>query len=185
MYLAVQFTLSVSGQFRGQKKLGPFENTERCRLSLLTNSALVYEPKCVERGDGGGGGCGVSANEYSFAHGAQINFFEDLTPYLTYGKISGKQNGRLCVLPASKITSRTFRISSTILLKDFFLYKVMFLMCLLLFYYIIIYNRPYKTAEHFTFRYKIPNVRTYLQYLLKFIWEKGTMSKRWTSFYVL
>ncbi len=29
----------------------------------------------------GGGGCGVSANEYSSAHGAQINF-GDLTPYL-------------------------------------------------------------------------------------------------------
>jgi hypothetical protein len=29
-------------------------------LSWLTNSALVYEPKC-----GGGRGCGVSANEYS------------------------------------------------------------------------------------------------------------------------
>jgi hypothetical protein len=31
----------------------------------------------------GGGGCGASANEYSCANGAQINF-EDLTPYLTY-----------------------------------------------------------------------------------------------------
>jgi hypothetical protein len=31
----------------------------------------------------GGGGCGDSANEYSCAHGAQINFW-DLTPYLTY-----------------------------------------------------------------------------------------------------
>jgi hypothetical protein len=40
--------------------------TKRCRLSQLTNSALVYEPKCGGRG----GGCGVSANE--------------LTPYLTY-----------------------------------------------------------------------------------------------------
>jgi hypothetical protein len=29
--------------------------------SWLTNSALVYEPKC----GGGGGNCGVSANEYS------------------------------------------------------------------------------------------------------------------------
>jgi hypothetical protein len=29
------------------------------------------------------GGCGVSANEYICAHGAQINF-GDLTPYLTY-----------------------------------------------------------------------------------------------------
>jgi hypothetical protein len=32
---------------------------------------------------GGAGGCGVSANEYSCAHGANINF-GDLTPYLTY-----------------------------------------------------------------------------------------------------
>jgi hypothetical protein len=37
--------------------------TKRCRLSLLTNSALVDESQC-----GGGGGCGVSANEYSCAH---------------------------------------------------------------------------------------------------------------------
>jgi hypothetical protein len=53
--------------------------TKRC-LSWLTNCALVYEPK------GGGGGCGVSANEYSCAHEAQINF-GDLTPYpyLIYG----------------------------------------------------------------------------------------------------
>ncbi len=48
------------------------------RLSKLTNSALVYELKCR-----GGGGVGVSANENSSAHGAQINF-GDLTPYLTY-----------------------------------------------------------------------------------------------------
>jgi hypothetical protein len=55
----------------------------RCRLSWLTNSALVYEPKC-----GWAGGCGVSANEYSCAavhnaHGAQINF-GDIAPYITY-----------------------------------------------------------------------------------------------------
>jgi len=30
------------------------------------------------------GGSGVSDNEYSCAHGAQINF-EDLTPYFAYG----------------------------------------------------------------------------------------------------
>ncbi len=39
---------------------------------------------------GGGGSCGVSANEYSCAHGAQINF-GDPTPYLTYGKIKNVQ----------------------------------------------------------------------------------------------
>jgi hypothetical protein len=47
--------------------------TKKCRLSwltIVTNSALVYEPKFK----GGGGGCGVSANENSCAHGAQINF---------------------------------------------------------------------------------------------------------------
>jgi hypothetical protein len=46
--------------------------TKRCRLTWLTNSALVYDPKC-----GGGGSCGDTA--YT---GAQINF-GDLTPYLT------------------------------------------------------------------------------------------------------
>jgi hypothetical protein len=56
--------------------------TKRCRLSWLTNSALVYEPKCWE----GGGGCGVSANDYRCAHGAQVNF-GDLNPYSTYGCI--------------------------------------------------------------------------------------------------
>jgi hypothetical protein len=34
----------------------------------------------------GEGGCGVSANEYSYGHGAQMNF-GDLTPYLTYDYI--------------------------------------------------------------------------------------------------
>ncbi len=57
--------------------------TKRCCLSWLTISALVYEPKCGSRGVGVG--CGVSANEYSCAHGAQINV-GDLTPYLTYAK---------------------------------------------------------------------------------------------------
>ncbi len=47
--------------------------TKGCRPFWLTNSALIYEPKC--------GGCGVSAIEYNCAHGAQINF-GDLTPYL-------------------------------------------------------------------------------------------------------
>jgi hypothetical protein len=56
--------------------------TKKCRLSWLSidqNSALIYEPKCGGRGLL----CGVSANEYSYAHGAQINF-GDLTPYLNY-----------------------------------------------------------------------------------------------------
>ncbi len=35
-------------------------------------------------GSGGEGDWGVSAIEYSCAHGGQINF-GDLTPYLTYG----------------------------------------------------------------------------------------------------
>jgi hypothetical protein len=36
---------------------------KRCRLSWLTNSALVYESKCEGRGR-----CRVSADEYSCAH---------------------------------------------------------------------------------------------------------------------
>jgi hypothetical protein len=57
--------------------------TERCRLSWLTYSDLVYEPKCGEDRAGRGGGCGVSANEYSCACEAQINI-GNLTPYITY-----------------------------------------------------------------------------------------------------
>jgi hypothetical protein len=41
-------------------------------------------------GEGGGrGGCWVSANEYSCADGAQINF-GDFTPYLTFGLNHGQ-----------------------------------------------------------------------------------------------
>jgi hypothetical protein len=65
--------------------------TRRSRPSWLTNSALVYEPKC-----GGGGGYGVSANELSCAHGAYINF-GDLTPYLTCGKIGTNLEVRRCL----------------------------------------------------------------------------------------
>ncbi len=50
--------------------------TNKCRLSWLTKSVLVCDPKYR--------GSWVSANEYSWAHGAQINF-GDLTPYLTNG----------------------------------------------------------------------------------------------------
>jgi hypothetical protein len=44
--------------FTPTKTLETMGVTKRCRLSLLTNSALV---------GGGGSGCGVSANEYSCA----------------------------------------------------------------------------------------------------------------------
>jgi hypothetical protein len=37
------------------------EVTKRCRLSWLTNSTLVYEPKKMQ----GEGSCWVLANEYS------------------------------------------------------------------------------------------------------------------------
>ncbi len=49
---------------------------KRCRLSWLTNSALVYEPKCR------GGGGSLSEWEQLYT-GAQIKFGY-LTPYLTY-----------------------------------------------------------------------------------------------------
>jgi hypothetical protein len=46
--------------------------TKRCRLSWLTNTAIVYEPKCGERGR-------VTGSQPMST--AQINF-GDLTPYL-------------------------------------------------------------------------------------------------------
>ncbi len=65
--------------------LWPPHNTKRCRLSWLTNSALVHEPKC------GRGVAGSQPYEYSCAHEAQINFGKLLTSYLTYvGQVSTK-----------------------------------------------------------------------------------------------
>ncbi len=56
--------------------------TKRCRLSLLTNSALAIRVQM--RGEGGS--CGVSANEYSCTHHVtwSLNKLWDLPPYLTY-----------------------------------------------------------------------------------------------------
>jgi hypothetical protein len=45
-----------------------------------------------------GRGCGVSANEYSCPHGAQINF-GDLTPYLIY-ESKNKAVVKKCFVPA-------------------------------------------------------------------------------------
>jgi hypothetical protein len=74
--LLLFYTYSACGvcylQNRGVRK--------RCRQSWLTNSALVYEP--MQLCGNVEGLCGVSANEYSCAHGAQINF-GDKIPYLT------------------------------------------------------------------------------------------------------
>ncbi len=52
--------------------------TKRCHLSWLTNSTLVYEPKCGGRG--GLRGLSQWVQLCANAHGAQINF-GDLTPY--------------------------------------------------------------------------------------------------------
>jgi hypothetical protein len=49
--------------------------SKRCRLSWLTNSDLVYMPKCGVRGE--------VAGSQPMSTGAQINF-GDLPPYLTY-----------------------------------------------------------------------------------------------------
>jgi hypothetical protein len=53
-----------------ERKPGARGFTKRCRLSWLTNSSLVYEPKC-------GGGGDARSQLYT---GAQINF-RDLTSY--------------------------------------------------------------------------------------------------------
>jgi hypothetical protein len=53
--------------------------TKKCRLSLLTNSALVYESQC------GGWGEPMSTAVPITWHEAQTNY-GDLPPYLTYGQ---------------------------------------------------------------------------------------------------
>jgi hypothetical protein len=44
---------------------------------------IVIEPSHMRPNAGGGGSCGVSANEYSCTQ-EPLNTFRDLTPYLTY-----------------------------------------------------------------------------------------------------
>jgi hypothetical protein len=57
--------------------------TKRCRLPWLTDSAIA--PSYMNPNAGGGRELrGLSVNEYSCAHGAQINL-RDLTSYLTSG----------------------------------------------------------------------------------------------------
>jgi hypothetical protein len=65
----------------GEWAVGTTGGLKQMSSILLTNSALVYEPKCL---GWAGGGCVVSAKENSCAHGAQVNF-GDVTLYLTYG----------------------------------------------------------------------------------------------------
>ncbi len=50
-----------------------FKELKRITISWLTNSALVYEPKC---GKGGGGGCGVTLSQWVQLYtGAQIKLW--------------------------------------------------------------------------------------------------------------
>ncbi len=96
--------------------------TKRCRLSWLTNSSLVHEPKCGR----GGGLPGLSQwvqQLCTIAHGAQINF-GDVTPLCSGDKITNCNDSRAfwnkCVIHISTIwTSKgrrpletTFRIQS-------------------------------------------------------------------------
>jgi hypothetical protein len=64
--------------------------TKRYRLSWLTYSALVYEPKCRGRG-GVAGSQPMSAGVHR-----SPNIFGDLTPYLTYGIQGANFNRDLC-----------------------------------------------------------------------------------------
>jgi hypothetical protein len=52
-------------------------------------------PSYMNPNAGEGGSCGVLANEYSCAHGAQINF-GDLIPNLTYVRYQTKSSKQCC-----------------------------------------------------------------------------------------
>jgi hypothetical protein len=65
-------------------------------------------------GDGGGRVAGsLSANEYSCAYGAQINF-GDLTPHLTYDSHGG-DGGRILISTAKEDDRKRFIMSHFIL----------------------------------------------------------------------
>jgi hypothetical protein len=65
-----------------------------------------------------GGGCGVSANEYSCAHGAQI-IFGDLTPYLTYGFNFTLSDSVIGGFPPEKVKiSDEFSLDTAVVMRD-------------------------------------------------------------------
>ncbi len=81
--------------------------TKRCRLPLLTNSALVYVSKCGVIG-GVAGSQPMSTAVNITWYGAQINF-GDLPPYLTYGwdwrTSSAYLHGCYCLLRHGRSTA--------------------------------------------------------------------------------
>jgi hypothetical protein len=60
--------------------VGPRGVTKICRQFRVANGAPVYERKIREK-ETECEGCGLSLAEYSCAHGAQLNYFDYLTPY--------------------------------------------------------------------------------------------------------
>jgi hypothetical protein len=106
--------------------------------SWLTNSASYMSPNA---GGGGGAVLGLSANEFSRAHGAQINF-GDQPPYLTCGKsfqalvnllmnrcftLTGRRSPELVVLYLhffkKHIVNSALIILHLVIIRVFFLYR--------------------------------------------------------------
>ncbi len=67
----------------------PPQNSLSLIQGITHTDVVVYYISPNAGGRGGEGSCGISANEYSCAHGAQISF-GDLTPYLSYALIYAK-----------------------------------------------------------------------------------------------
>ncbi len=101
--------------------------TKRCRLSWLTNSALVYEPKC-----GGRGSCGVSANEiqlctwgpnklwrsnfiFNLLHTHTRFWFLNMLPWHSKHDSNMQETLRMKIM----VTSSSIEISSGHRFKDF------------------------------------------------------------------
>jgi hypothetical protein len=85
-------------------------------------------PSYISPNAGGGLRCLVSANEYSCAHGAQINF-GDLTPYLTYAPFAADVHPDIkgfvfCCVKTHK------RIWGTFIERSYFCFYVFFILWL-------------------------------------------------------
>ncbi len=88
--------------------------TKRCRLSLLTNSALVYESKRGGRGGVAGSQPMSTAVHITWHGGAQINF-GDLPTHLTYAGDDCRLSpaSPLVLLPPLNLLTGTCRWSAT------------------------------------------------------------------------
>ncbi len=82
--------------------------TKRCRLFRLANSALVYEPKCVEKG----GLAGSQPMSRTVHRSPNKLWRSTVTPYFKYGFLCGRVYGKVLQFLQLKLLTYTTTVNN-------------------------------------------------------------------------